>query len=326
MDQLKQVAINNNTSDNTTATNTTEIVSLDRLTICFNEPNAESVQKSAGLLLDDHYVKAIPGMKVTKNQRYHVSCSIPFPTETNGPRHTLCFEAGPRHPGQASFRLDFNPSKFVPDAIFEFFGFLNNVIDADDLNFFRDGRITRCDVALDMPGLHVPDTIVWGRRFQKHAVYSDRRGNPETVYLGTPRSRRIVIYDKPNEDGHGTHLRLETRLKPRILGRELAQLPNPFAGLKLYPATFPDAAALGIPSQYIADSMRIGGVKRAGKPLDKSQRIALEKARAAASSLIPNLDTLWAAWPEVLKGYGLGKQLGAIPVQGFAVPVSAAVA
>src|SRR5690242_17834618 len=131
--QVGQVAMNKNT---------TEVVykiRLDRLTICFNEPNAESVKKSVGLLLDDYYVKAIPGMKVTKNQRYHVSCSIPFPTETNGPRHTLCFEAGPRHSGQASFRLDFNPSKFVPDAIFEFFGFLNNVIDADDLKFFHDG-------------------------------------------------------------------------------------------------------------------------------------------------------------------------------------------
>src|SRR5438874_927273 len=96
MDKLKHVAINKNTSENTTATNsnTTEVaykISLDRLTICFVEPNAEGVKKSAGLLLDDHYVKAIPGMKVTKNQRYHVSCTIPFPIDTNGQRHPVCF-------------------------------------------------------------------------------------------------------------------------------------------------------------------------------------------------------------------------------------------
>jgi hypothetical protein len=310
-----------------TIKNTAEVaykISLDRLTICFNEPNRESVKKSAGLLLDDHITKSIPGMKVTKNQRYHVSCSIPFPTDTNAPRHPVCFEAGPRHSGQASFRLDFNPNKFPPPAILELCVFLNCIIDADDLVFFRCGKITRCDVALDMPALHVADTIVWGRRFQKHGLYSDRSGNPETVYLGTPRSRRIVIYDKPNEDG--AHLRLETRIKPRVLGQQLAQLPNPFAGVKLYSATFPDAAALGIPAQFVADSMRIGGIKRAMKPLDKPQRVALEKARAATVSLIPNLDTLWAAWPDVLKGYGLGKQLGAVPVQGYAVPVPAAVA
>jgi hypothetical protein len=177
-----------------------------------------------------------------------------------------------------------------------------------------------------MPGLHVADTIVWGRRLQKHAVYSDRRGNPQNVYLETPRSRRIVIYDKPNEHGHGTHLRLETRLKPRVQGRQIAQLPNPFADVSLVPATFPDAAALGIPAQLIADSMRIGGMKRVRKVLPKSQFLALAKARAAATSLLPKLDTLWTAWPDVLKGYGLGKQLGAVPVEGYAVPAPAAVA
>jgi hypothetical protein len=147
-DHVGQAATNKNT------TKVAYKISLDRLTICFNEPNAESVKKSAGLLLDDHYTKSILGMKVTKNQRYHVSCSIPSPIETNGPRHTVCFEAGPRHPGQASFRLDFNPSRFVPDAILELGVFINGIIDADDLVFFRCGKITRCDVALDMPALH----------------------------------------------------------------------------------------------------------------------------------------------------------------------------
>jgi hypothetical protein len=299
-------------------------ISLDRLTICFNESNGESVKKTCGLLIDDHMTKSIPGMKVTKNQRYHVSCSIPFPTDTNAPRHTVCFEAGPRHSGQASFRLDFNPNKFTPAAILELCVFLNCIIDADDLVFFRCGRVTRVDIAVDLPALHVADTIVWGRRFQKHGLYSNRYGDPETAYLGTPRSRRIVIYDKPNEDG--AHLRLETRLKPRVLGQQLAQLSNPFEGVRLYPATFPNAAALAIPAQFIADSMRIGGIKRAMRPLDKSQRVALEKARASALSLIPNLDALWAAWPDILKGYGLGKQLGAVPVMAYAVPVTAAVA
>ena len=52
---------------------------FDRLSQCYNEPNPEFVKTTCGLLLDDHYQKNIPGMRVTANARYHVSCQIPVP-------------------------------------------------------------------------------------------------------------------------------------------------------------------------------------------------------------------------------------------------------
>ena len=51
-------------------------LSLDRLSICFNEPNKESVKKTCGLLVSDHMNKCIPGMVATSNPRYEVSCNF----------------------------------------------------------------------------------------------------------------------------------------------------------------------------------------------------------------------------------------------------------
>ena len=85
------------------------ILKFDRLSQCYNEPNLEFVKKTCGLLLDDHYQKNIPGMKITANARYHVSCQIPVPF-SEVKKSVITFEAGPRRPGVSSFRIDFNPA------------------------------------------------------------------------------------------------------------------------------------------------------------------------------------------------------------------------
>lgn len=288
---------------------------FDRLSICFNEPNKDTVKKTCGLLLNDYMTKYIPGMHVTKNARYEVSCKIPVEASSNG-RH-ICFEAGPRRPGQPSFRLDFNPSKLSSDALNEFISHLAGWIDENEIAFFYFGKVTRCDVALDLIGLCLEDVIVRTTRKQKHGVYSNRHGDPETTYIGTPRTSRVVAYDKATPDGLGTCLRLETRLKPNLFGHQLAALANPFAKVKLLPAQFSAAANLGVPTQLIADSIRIGGLRRALKPFDAPRQKALKSAYEAAHSLLPDLDDLWTTWPDTLINCGLGKELGAIPIKAY---------
>jgi len=289
-------------------------LSLDRLSVCFKESDKESVKKTCGLILSDKVTNYIPGIIVTQNARYEVSAKIPLPSNSKGAKTTVWFEAGPRRPDQPSFRLDFNPSKLSPAGLAELMGLLAGWIAANETIFFYSGKITRCDVALDFPGHRNDEVIIRARRLQKHGVYSNRYGDPQTTYIGTPRGRRVVAYDKPNHSGD-VSLRFECRLKPGILGHQLVNLPNPFAGIELFPAAFPDAAGLGIPAQFIADSCRIGGIKRALKALDKQQAKALKNAYAAAHSLIPNLDTLWATWPDVLIACGLGNELGALPAK-----------
>ncbi len=312
MTQIDHAAMTKNTKD--IAFN----LSLDRLSICYNEPNQESVKKTCGLLISDHMTKFIPGIHVTKNARYEVSCQIPFPVNTQSIRQPVCFEAGPRRPGQASFRLDFNPSKLSFDGLIELIAHLAGWIDADELCFFYFGKVTRCDFALDLPAFNLADVIVRTPRMRKHGVYSNSRGDPQVVYVGTPRSaRRIAVYDKPNPGGLGTTLRLECRLHPQVFGHQFAKIPNPFTGVGLLPANFSHTAGLDIPGQFIADTIRIGGLRRALKVLDAPRRKALKNAYAAAQSLVPNLDSLWAKWPDMLVNYGLGNQLGAVPIKAY---------
>ena len=64
----------------------------------------------------------------------------------------------------------------------------------------------------------------------------------------------------------------------------------------------------------MADSIRIGGINRALLPLDPAQRKALKKTYKSAGSILPTVDEAWGAWPSVLVGYGLGEELGAVPL------------
>ena len=285
---------------------------LDRLSVCFTDENHDHVKKTCGLLIDDHIQSFTPAMTVTKNQRYHVSCqiSLPFKGATIA---RATFEAGPRLPGNSSYRLDLNPAKMSKDAWIDLTVFLKSCIDADTVEFFRGGKITRCDLAIDVPGLHVSDTIIRTSRLQKHGIYSDRHGEPKTIYMGTPRSRRVVAYEKSVAGSGESCLRLECRVKPRIWGYEMHSLTNPFAGVELVPANFSATAGLAMPPEFIADSIRVGGIKRAYKPLDSQQRKALRKAWTGATPIISKLDVLWTTWPDLLISYGLGKHFGVFP-------------
>jgi len=286
---------------------------LDKLSVCYNEPNQDNVKATCGLLLDDKYTKSVPGLKITKSPRYAVSCRIKVPySEPCDDPQTVIFEAGPYLPGVASYRLELNPDKICKAGWDDLHTLLTSCIDVDPIALFRKGKITRLDVALDLPGLSLEQIIVRTSKLQKHGLYSDRYGNPETSYIGTPRSRRVVAYNKPTMDKTGTLLRVEIRLKPQCLGMQIASLPNPFEKVELIPANFPYSTALLIPSQFFADSIRIGGLKRAIFPLCEKDAKSLKNAYEMATSILPSTDALWANWPQTLVSYGLGQHLGAI--------------
>jgi hypothetical protein len=303
-----------NTEMNTKTMDTPFQFTFDKLSLCYTDPNMDHVNQTVGSLLSEKYQNAVagPGFKITTNQRYKVSARIPFPIGDCVSKHIVVLEAGPYHPGVSSYRLEFNPSKITKAGLIDLLAFLDCVMDEHSQVFFLMGKVTRCDLAIDFPSLDVRDVIIRTARLQKHGVYTDRYGFPETLYVGTPRSRRMVAYQKPDE--HGSHLRLECRLKPGCLGKDVATLPNPFAKVQLIPADFSGTSGLPIPAQFIADSMRIGGLKRALAPLTNDQRKILRHAYANALELVPNLDALWATWPDALVEYGLGAYLGALPV------------
>jgi hypothetical protein len=292
-----------------TNTTTNIHIILDRLSICFNEPNQKNVKDTCGLILSDKYTKEISGMNVTANARYAVSARIPMPFMSDAlERHPVYFEAGPKLPGYPSYRLDFNPAKLTSDGIDELKCLLDSIMDPTPEEFLGKGRITRVDIAADLIGLGLNDLIVLASRKQKHGIYSNRYGEPETVYLGTPRSARVVAYTRPTKLS-GVTTRLECRLKPRCLGEKIASLPNPFSKVSLYPVKA--LTGLGLPPQMLADSIRLRGVKPAIQGLDPNKRKMILAALDPSKSVLPDASALWAGWPMALILAGLGKELGA---------------
>jgi hypothetical protein len=291
---------------------------LDRLTVCFNDKTydaIENVNKTCGLLISETYTKEIPGIKISTNGRYKVQARIPFPHmyESAEKPQPIFLEAGPKQPKLPSYRLDFNPAKMSEQGISELLAFLDSIMDADMVEFFGTGRITRADVALDMFGLTLEDVIVRAKSKQKHGVYSDRYGVPEMAYLGTPRSaHRVACYTKTFHETGDTVLRLEVRLRPQCQGKDLVNIKNPFKHVQVIPLSVLDQVQFDFPSYVLADSIRLRGIKRAIADFDPLKGKAILQAFMGAEGLLPDTDTLWGAWPHALIMSGLGKELGVL--------------
>jgi hypothetical protein len=268
-------------------------VILDRITICYSDPNPENVNATCALILSERYTREISGLRIRPNARYQVSATIPVPFMTESAnRHPICFEAGPRRPACPSYRLDFNPSQLSREAMDQVKVLLDTTIDPTPEQFFSAGRITRIDVAIDIVGFTIDDLIVLTERKQKHGVYSNRHGVPETVYLGTPRSSRVVAYTKPIGQFGLLGTRLECRLKPNCNGYEVAGLPNPFAKIRLLPTQALDCLIPRVPGQLVADSIRLRGLPRTLQLFELRTRNRITTALNRSISVLPNADAL----------------------------------
>ena len=127
-------------------------------------------------------------------------------------------------PVKPSYRIEFNPAKLSKEGLLELKAFLDTRIDADPVEFFRGGKVTRFDVAVDLPGFHLEDFIVRTSRLQKHGVYADRQGLIRTTYLGTPTSSRVVAYEKPLDGLSSPALGSNVGLSLVVLGTRLPSL------------------------------------------------------------------------------------------------------
>jgi hypothetical protein len=172
------------------------------------------------------------------------------------------------------------------------------------VQFLAQGKITRLDLAIDFPGFTARDVIVAATHTRKTGCYSDQYGNPETIYIGAVKSKnRVVAYTKKFNGELG--LRLECRVKPKCLGESLALIQNPFDRVRLYPTTALDKKCGAIPSEIVADSMRLRGIKRTLALLPKPITVELETALLSAENMLPKAATIWKDWPAQLAKLGL---------------------
>lgn len=286
---------------------------LDRLTICFSDLNAANVNATCGQLITWKTADDLPGVHVQQSPRYRVRALIPLPLHPDLPdTHNAYFEAGPWHQAMPSYRLDFNPSALTEYAITRLLCLLDTCMDATPFEFFSKGTVTRLDAAVDLPGYTLEDVIVRSTGKKKHGAYSNKDGVPETQYIGTPRSARIVCYTKPDPATGQSSLRLERRLRPKIYGLEVADLRNPFAKIELLHVDALASLGLGFPTQFFADSVRLRGLSRALEALPKDQRKAVKTLLTATPNIVPDANQIWCRWKDSLIATGLGHELGAL--------------
>jgi hypothetical protein len=172
-------------------------------------------------------------------------------------------------------------------------------------------RITRIDIALDIPGVRLADVAVRVAHAQILTPFS-RSGTLKSLYFGNPKSpHQIVAYDKADEVAEKNGLpqplqpilRIETRIKA-FGGKarrfsELLDHENPFEDIFIVCL---DQLAPHLPNPerlFFLDSVRYRGVQAALKVVPKSQR------QHYWPSSLPAPDWwspkgAWSQWPDVV--------------------------
>ena len=190
-----------------------------------------------------------------------------------GPDQTVLLQTGRYGRIGADIRLDYNP-KCGRAGFQQILSVLGRVLPREDLTvFLTQAKVTRLDLAIDLPDLTLNDAIVRLKSTRKHGVYTSPRGEPETTYLGGARSNRAVAYNKPADcKAMPSRLRIERRLKPGVRLPELINLSNPFSGV-IAVATAPLRPLITeIHPDILFDSMRTRGIQRALNLLSSPQR------------------------------------------------------
>ena len=136
------------------------------------------------------------GFAIKSNSRYAINATFQVSSGI-GPDQTVLLQTGRYGRIGADIRLDYNPYKCGRAGFRQILSFLRKVLPREDMTvFLRQAKVTRLDLAIDLPDLTLNGAIVRLKGTRKHGVYTGPRGEPETTYLGGARSNRAVAYNK----------------------------------------------------------------------------------------------------------------------------------
>lgn len=279
------------------AIQTPELI-IDKLSVTRANPDRQQVQNKIDALAI--YCKQ-QRYQHRSSDHYAIAATIPVPTSTGS--EPCILQVGARDAKTNAYRIEYNPSKLGPDGRAELNPLLLSVFGEGLLEFVLNGKITRLDLAIDLPGITTNDVIVRSSSVRKHGIYSGTTGIPETVYVG--KTSGTVAYNKVSslESGQIIRLRIERRLRPNCFGRDLPNIRNPFDKIRVVPTDMlkpllPDSA------DVYFDSMRIRGIHRVLKMLPYQDRLRIARVvNDPTNTLLPPDN--WNHWPQSLERSGL---------------------
>ena len=292
-------------------------ICIDKLNVCFDPLFVvQSFIKQKIEEIDHQNPFPFTKVSFTKKAGYEFTGIIHVPSTYLGQTEVVVFQAIPTKSkyGRLFTRLDFNPSK-VSDRGWMMIEALMRHFKLELGQVLNQGRTTRVDVALDFDDLTLEQVFVRSNKTRKHTLVAGGKGVLQTQYCGDSRKPACVVaYTK--KFGRGDQivqrLRLERRIKFRMIGSDLLNLENPFSKIEmvridalenllreLLPGSIP---------MHVIDSMRARGRLAALKPLARKARVTIETfLKDPANSLSPNFSGGWKqVWLDALIASGLG--------------------
>lgn len=217
----------------------------------------------------------------------------------------VLIQADPFSPKTAFIRMEWNPYKAGPKGMEYLKAMLTSMLPEGYGQVIKNGKVSRLDIALDLPGTHLDDLLIKANQMRTAMHRAGTDGRLETVYLGRPTSNQVVAYDKNKElsksgkGGVGDMTRIEFRLKPQMPMIKLPSIKNPLRRLIIHDLS---CWTSGLPPTFalFRDACRIRGMKAA-------LQMAGPHAPLITKALKPTVqswwqpDVLWSAWGEVLE-------------------------
>jgi hypothetical protein len=282
-------------------------ISIDGFSLTFALSDPQAVRIICDVLIALNGDSQFKGSTIKRGDRYQYRFAIPLPIDDPIPTGSLVIEAGARFPGIADLRIDFKPAKNGLNGISDVIALLDLITPMGGRHIITNGTFTRYDIAIDIWGESVDEVLVFSKRSQKHGVYTNRRGIPETVYMGTVRSDRTVAYSKTHKSTGQTSLRIERRMRRRCKGHELPDILDPFRVVQLVHTRSLLPLLDGLIPQMFFDSVRLRGLNRVLATLPPAQRRAIKAVlNDPDKSMLPSTAQIWSGWHQLLRDSGLG--------------------
>jgi hypothetical protein len=283
-------------------------ISIDKISMTYSFADRNRLAMSAYAI--DHllsYVDSgkLPGATISDSRFHQYEVVVaPYAGNTGDWPSTIHILLGAKGDSKrADIRIECNPSKLGVDGIRFLKELIDSIMPPDADPFFDAGIVTRIDIAIDYWSVELDDLVIRDRGMRKHGIYSGGRGEVQTLYYGTPKANRTIVYRKTLGDG-AEWCRFEKHRKKRDTLASLASLANPFSRLQVIHKDSIRPILTGIHADMFMDSIRVRGLTHALKMLDPRMARAIDRAlKLSKNACLKSTDEIWEQWPDLYQRY-----------------------
>ena len=278
---------------------------IDKISIVIfplNEEDRKDIQAAMYAAIEDketfHPAKRSSGFRVSRH--IAINCLVMRPyLQFNSFK-----DDGP------SCRLEFNPSELGDKGLAHLHSVLTQVLPNGWDYVYDNGRISRIDIAVDLPGERMGNFIYMDASGATSQQWG-RDGKLETYYLGKPHGNQTRIYSKKKEQiaknknwNTESVVRVERTLRNQkgLTLKTLHKLSNPFKSMSLIDP-LPDAPPNEKPYMWslFRDSVKVRSLAPALALLPEKQRARYKKHLKTQFHPVWQPEAIWLNWHEALK-------------------------